>query len=121
MPGVPKANAAQAPSAYNFAHGAAAVKELLARPKRKLIHSVDRDIVSNVIDAGPLIAFQAIHILRSGRFASSDRAVIDGVRPRITRLKREAFGEAPFQGRVEAVIGAGSDVVFVIDGTKRIS
>src|SRR5208337_413999 len=78
---VPQTNAAQAPTADDFSHGAAAAKKLLAGAEWEFIDGVYREVLTNIEDTRPFVAFQAIHILRSVRLATADRSVIDRVRP----------------------------------------
>ena len=69
---MPKADAAQAPAANYFSQPARTVQECLAWAEGELIDSIYSDIVANVKDAGSVVAWKTIDILRSIGLAASN-------------------------------------------------
>src|ERR1700693_4169180 len=121
MARVPKANAAQFPASECLAHYPVRVDVWLPRPKRELVHGVDRDVVANVKNARSFVARQAVHILWTVGLTASHRSVIDRVRPCVAPLKFQPVAEAALQRECESIIGARPNVTFVVDGTKAIA
>ena len=79
MPGVPKADAAQAPTAQDVAHRSGVVQESLAGPKREFIDSIHSDVVANIENARSFVARKTVNIFRPIGLAAAHRPIVDGV------------------------------------------
>src|SRR5579859_5062270 len=117
---VPETDAAHLPATYHFAENPRRTEERFSRPEGKFIDGIDRDVVAHVENARPFVAAKTIHVLGSVGFSASDRAIVDGMRPRITRLERQPATEAALQRQPERMVTARSDVMLEVDRAKRI-
>src|SRR5580700_1269216 len=119
MAGTPQPNAAHTPPADNLAQGAAPVQVALAGSKRQLINRIRREIVPDIEDAGAFVTGQAIHVLGAIRLPATDRAIVDGVGPRVSRLERQPGREATLQAEKESMVCARANIGLVIHRTVR--
>src|ERR1019366_1762087 len=88
MARMPGADAAQAPAAHDLSQCPRIVQVILAWAKGEFIYRVRGEVVANVEDAGPLVTGQAVPVFRSVGFTAADRPIVDGMRPRVSRLER---------------------------------
>src|SRR5579863_3553801 len=116
MARVENADTTEFPSANDFPKGSAAVQERLAGPEGQLVDRVGRKVVAHVGDAVPSVASLAVDVLRSVGFATTNRAIVDGMSEGVTRLKGKPVGKPMIEGNQRGVIGALPDIVLEIDG-----
>src|SRR5579864_4646249 len=115
MTSVPETDAAHLPATHHFAENSRRPEERLPRPEGEFIDSIDREVVAYIKNARPFVAGKTIHVLGSVGFSASDRAIVDRMRPRITRLERQSATEAAFQRQPERIVTARSNIVLEVN------
>src|ERR1700747_2204016 len=112
---VPETDAAHLPATDHFAENPRRAEERFSGPEGKFIDGIDRDVVAHVENARPFVAAKTIPVLWSVGFLASDRAIVDGMRPCVTRLERQPATEAPLQRQPERMVTARSNIVLEVD------
>ena len=87
MARMPQRHATHAPATDKLAGKPALVEMGLTRAERELVHRVCRDVMTDIENARPLVALQAIDVLGTRRFPAAYRAIIDGMGPGVAPLE----------------------------------
>src|SRR4029077_18853110 len=103
---MPQTDTTQLPSADDLAQNTMCIGECFSGSEGEFVDGVHSNVVPHVEDAWSLVALQAVDVLRSARFATSHRSVIDRMRPGVTRLKFQTLAEAALQRQPQSVIRA---------------